>query len=80
MKKKSCLNQESPLSRGITHLVLVFAAFLAFGPFVWMFLTSIKTYEETIRIPMKFLPEILFQIMHYSIVSIVLAILKTAKN
>ena len=33
MKKKSCLNQESPLSRGITHLVLVFAAFLAFGPF-----------------------------------------------
>ena len=52
MKKKSCLNQESPLSRGITHLVLVFASFLAFGPFVWMFLTSIKTYEETIQIPM----------------------------
>ena len=67
MKKKSCLNQESPLSRGITHLVLVFASFLAFGPFVWMFLTSIKTYEETIRIPMKFLPEIP-QWVNYAIV------------
>ena len=68
MKKKSCLNQESPLSRGITHLVLVFASFLAFGPFVWMFLTSIKTYEETIQIPMKFLPEIP-QWVNYAIVS-----------
>ena len=68
MKKKSCLNQESPLSRAVTHAVLIFASFLAFGPFVWMFLTSIKTYEETIRIPMKFLPEIP-QWVNYSIVS-----------
>ena len=33
-----------------------------------MFLTSIKTYEETIRIPMKFLPEIP-QWVNYAIVS-----------
>ena len=57
-QKRDRLNDESRLSRFTTHVVLIFASFLAFGPFVWMFLTSIKTYEETIQIPMKFLPEI----------------------
>ena len=52
----------------MTHLVLIAASFLAFGPFLWMFLTSIKTYEETIQIPMKFLPEVA-QWVNFSIVS-----------
>ena len=52
--KRRQLNGETPLSRAVTHLVLIAASFLAFGPFLWMFLTSIKTYEETIQIPMKF--------------------------
>ena len=67
-QKRDRLNDESRLSRFTTHVVLIFASFLAFGPFVWMFLTSIKTYEETIQIPMKFLPEIP-QWVNYSIVS-----------
>lgn len=67
-KKKRQLNGETPLSRAVTHLVLIAASFLAFGPFLWMFLTSIKTYEETIQIPMKFLPEVA-QWVNFSIVS-----------
>ena len=42
-QKRDRLNDESRLSRFTTHVVLIFASFLAFGPFVWMFLTSIKT-------------------------------------
>lgn len=67
-KTKSRLGGETPLSRAVTHLVLIAASFLAFGPFVWMFLTSIKTYEETIQIPMKFLPDVA-QWGNYAIVS-----------
>ena len=67
-KKRRQLSGETPVSRAMTHLVLIVASFLAFGPFVWMFLTSIKTYEETIQIPMKFLPEVP-QWVNYSIVS-----------
>lgn len=67
-QKKNRLNDESLLSKITTHVVLLFASFLAFGPFVWMFLTSIKTYEETIHIPMKFLPDVA-QWVNYSIVS-----------
>ena len=67
-KKKRQLNGETPLSRAVTHLILIAASFLAFGPFLWMFLTSIKTYEETIQIPMKFLPEVA-QWVNFSIVS-----------
>ena len=66
--KRRQLNGETPLSRAVTHLVLIAASFLAFGPFLWMFLTSIKTYEETIQIPMKFLPEVA-QLVNFSIVS-----------
>lgn len=66
--KRRQLNGETPLSRAVTHLVLIAASFLAFGPFLWMFLTSIKTYEETIQIPMKFLPEVA-QWVNFSIVS-----------
>ena len=39
-------------------MFLVLGSFLAVGPFIWMFLTSIKTFEETIQIPVKFLPDI----------------------
>lgn len=51
----------------ITHLILLFFAAIMVGPFIWMFLTSIKTYEETIRIPLQFLPESP-QWINYSIV------------
>lgn len=42
----------------VIHLVLVLAVLLMVGPFVWMFLTSIKTYEEAIRIPPTLLPAV----------------------
>ncbi len=41
-----------------THLFLIFCAALTLFPFVWMVLTSLKTYDESIRIPMTWLPEV----------------------
>lgn len=61
-------NDETLLTRIFNHIFLIAAAVLAFGPFVWMFLTSIKTYEETIQIPLKIFPEAARWI-NYSIVS-----------
>lgn len=57
MKQTTILNRESLPTRVCNHVFLILAAFVSFGPFVWMFLTSIKTYEETIHIPLQFLPE-----------------------
>jgi len=39
------------------HIVLIFFTLIMLGPFIWMFLTSIKTYEESIRIPLQFFPK-----------------------
>ncbi len=67
-KKTNLLTGETAGSKIRTHLFLIVAAFVAFGPFIWMFLTSIKTYEETIRIPLKFFPETA-QWVNYAIIS-----------
>jgi len=42
----------------VVHILLILAVLMTIGPFVWMFLTSIKTYEEAIRIPPTLLPAI----------------------
>ncbi len=39
------------------HIILIIFSIIMFFPFIWMFLTSIKTYEETIRIPLQILPK-----------------------
>ncbi|MCH4888978.1 carbohydrate ABC transporter permease [Acidaminobacter sp. JC074] len=49
------------------YLSLVIAIIATIGPFIWMFLTSIKTYEEAIKIPPSILPEIT-QWINYKIV------------
>lgn len=66
--KNTIKSDESLLTRIFNHVWLILGSFLAFGPFVWMFLTSIKTYEETIRIPMQFFPKVA-QWVNFSIVS-----------
>lgn len=66
--KHTIRSDESPLTRAGNHVCLIAASVLAFGPFVWMFLTSVKTYEETIRIPLKVFPEAA-QWVNYAIVS-----------
>lgn len=66
--KNTIRNDESLLTRIGNHVCLIAASILAFGPFVWMFLTSIKTYEETIRIPLKIFPDTA-QWVNYGIVS-----------
>ena len=41
----------------ITHLVLIFGSILMIVPFLWMILTSLKTFSEAIRIPVTIFPE-----------------------
>ena len=43
----------------LTHAVLIFGTFIMLFPFVWMLLTSLKTNEESLRIPPTLFPEIL---------------------
>lgn len=43
----------------LTHTVLILGTFIMLFPFVWMLLTSLKTNEESLRIPPTLFPEIL---------------------
>ena len=45
------------LSTTLTYVVLILGSILMIFPFVWMFLTSFKTVEESMRIPPDILPE-----------------------
>lgn len=65
---KKIKTEESPLARILNHVFLIIGAFVSVGPFIWMFLTSIKTYEETIAIPVKFFPDVA-QWNNYAIIS-----------
>ncbi len=67
-KRNRVRSDESTFERVLNHIILILASFVSFGPFVWMFLTSIKTFEETIKIPVQFFPETP-QWVNYSIVS-----------
>lgn len=40
------------------HTVLLFGVLLMIFPFIWMFLSSFKTEQEILRVPLTFLPEI----------------------
>lgn len=50
------------------HVILIIVTILMIGPFIWMFLTSIKTYEETIQVPMIWFPSEI-QWVNYQIVN-----------
>ena len=50
------------------HVVLVLTSIIFVVPFLWMFLTSLKTYEETIQVPMIWLPDEI-QWVNYQIVN-----------
>lgn len=69
MKKRSRITDDQGFfGHTLNHVFLIILSVVAFGPFVWMFLTSIKTFEETIRIPMQFFPKIP-QWVNFTIVS-----------
>ncbi len=44
-------NRQWPL-----HIVLILASIITVGPFLWMLLTSLKTFEESVLIPPTLLP------------------------
>ena len=46
-------------SHRLTHTVLIIGSFIMLFPFVWMILTSLKTNEESLRIPPTLFPEAL---------------------
>lgn len=39
------------------HLALIVLSFITLFPFVWMILTSFKTFEESVRMPLSILPD-----------------------
>lgn len=56
-KPNSSSNLISGLGKYWIHIVLSLVTILMIGPFIWMFLTSIKTYEETIQVPIIWFPD-----------------------
>lgn len=55
----ACVHTRKKLNKGnlAAHCVLILASVLMILPFVWMVLTSFKTFGESIRIPPLFFPE-----------------------
>ena len=57
------LTQAKPRRRrkgkNLIHVVLILGSFIMLFPFVWMILTSLKTNEESLRIPPTLFPEAL---------------------
>lgn len=49
------------------HLALVLLSFITLAPFVWMLLTSFKTFEESVRMPPDILPQA-WNLINYRIV------------
>jgi len=49
------------------HLALIVISFVTIAPFVWMLLTSFKTFEESVRMPPAILPEA-WELTNYRIV------------
>ncbi len=49
------------------HLALIVMSFVTLAPFVWMLLTSFKTFEESVRMPPAILPQA-WQLENYRIV------------
>ena len=45
-----------PVGRLIVYALLIFWAVFMIMPFAWMFLTSLKTRPESMRIPIQWLP------------------------
>lgn len=50
------MEKQGKFNKLFVHVVLIFGAFMMILPFVWMILTSGKTFAETVQIPPKILP------------------------
>ncbi len=57
MKNKIPSLHQAKMSKLAIHIILIAGSLIMVMPFVWMFLTSFKTYGESIAIPLTFLPE-----------------------
>lgn len=47
----------APRNTWLVHLALLLASIITLAPFAWMILTSFKTFEESILVPPRLLPE-----------------------
>ncbi|MDD3277494.1 MAG: carbohydrate ABC transporter permease [Lachnospiraceae bacterium] len=47
----------STIKKAIIYIVLILGTFIMLMPFLWMILTSFKTYKETIAVPITWFPE-----------------------
>lgn len=48
------------IGKFFTYIVLLLGAYVMLIPFVWMILTSFKTFSESMRVPIQWLPESLY--------------------
>lgn len=48
------------IGRLFTYIVLLLGAYIMLVPFVWMVLTSFKTFSESMRVPITWLPDSLY--------------------
>ena len=45
-------------SKTVAFVILLIGSFIMLVPFIWMILTSFKTYKETVKIPVVWLPSV----------------------
>lgn len=57
----------APRNTWLVHLALMLASIITLAPFAWMILTSFKTFEESILVPPRLLPDA-WMIDNYTIV------------
>ncbi len=54
------MKQKMTAARWVGFAILVIIAIIVMLPFIWMVLTSFKTYKETIKVPMVWFPKSLY--------------------
>ena len=55
-KRLKGLKDLSPIARVVIHILLIGGAIWMIGPFIWMILTSLKTFGESTQVPLVIFP------------------------
>ncbi|KEK18781.1 sugar ABC transporter permease [Bacillus manliponensis] len=76
MNKKTVIRNKNTI---VIHVTLIIGALLTIGPFIWMVLTSLKTYAESVQVPPVVIPST-FLWMNYTEVFELLPFFKFMMN
>ncbi len=67
-KRLKGLKDLSPIARVVIHILLIGGAIWMIGPFIWMILTSLKTFGESTQVPLVIFPNKLQWVNYINIV------------